>query len=55
MSRLIEVGRQSGVERLVGRILRENANMLKMAKELGFRVKPTDDPMVVQAELDLAK
>ncbi|MFO0964878.1 MAG: bifunctional acetate--CoA ligase family protein/GNAT family N-acetyltransferase [Gemmataceae bacterium] len=41
MERLIDVARQRGVKTLIGMVLRENAAMLGLAKELGFSV-PTD-------------
>jgi acetyltransferase len=53
MQRLIEAARQRGVRRLVGQILAENGPMLQMVGQLGFAVKPGDDPGVVEATLDL--
>jgi acetyltransferase len=50
---LIEVARQKGVRRLVGWILQENAAMLKLTGELGFRVVPGSEVAVVEVALDL--
>jgi acetyltransferase len=53
MSRLIQVARERGVKRLVGVVLRENAPMLKLMGELGFQVRPSDDPAAVEVVLEL--
>jgi len=55
MRRLIDVARQSGVRRLTGQVLHENAGMLRLVKGLGFTLRPSDDPAVADAELDLEK
>ena len=54
MGRLIQVARERGIRRLFGPVLAENAAMLRLARELGFRERPTADPTVVMTELDLA-
>lgn len=54
MQRLLEVARERGVRRLVGSVLRENTQMLKLAEELGFTARPTAEPSVVQVARDLA-
>jgi acetyltransferase len=54
MRRLIEVARAYGVRRLTGLVLCENAPMLQLVQELGFTVRPTEDPGVAEAVLDLA-
>jgi acetyltransferase len=53
MQRLIEVARQGGVKRLVGPVLRENDPMLRLMHELGFAVRETDEPTVVEAVREL--
>ncbi len=53
MERLIAVARDRGVRRLVGNVLRENAPMRALAKELGFREVGTVDTDAVQVALDL--
>jgi acetyltransferase len=55
MRRLIDVARQSGVKRLAGQVLQENAGMLRLVKGLGFSLRPSDDPAVADAVLDLEK
>jgi acetyltransferase len=53
MQRLLEVARQRGVRRVVGAVLRENEQMLKLTEELGFTTRPTAEPAVVEVSLDL--
>lgn len=53
MDRIIEVAKQRGVKRLFGPVLRENASMLELVKELGFTVRDTTEPAVVETELVL--
>jgi len=49
MNRLIERARQRGLGELVGEVLRENAPMLRMCRELGFTIAPSaGDPAVVR-------
>jgi acetyltransferase len=40
MTRLIEVARERGVGELFGAVLHENAAMVQMCRELGFRITP---------------
>lgn len=53
MERLIAVARERGVRRLTGLVLRENAPMLKLARELGFREGKSDEADAAQVTLDL--
>ncbi|HEV3142526.1 MAG TPA: bifunctional acetate--CoA ligase family protein/GNAT family N-acetyltransferase [Gemmataceae bacterium] len=53
MQRLITVAKQRGVRRLSGLVLRENAGMLTLAKDLGFHVNDTATPEVVETVLEL--
>jgi acetyltransferase len=53
MQRLLQAARERGVKQLVGSILHENAPMLQLVQELGFRVQPTAEHAVVEAVLDL--
>jgi acetyltransferase len=53
MRRLENVARPRGVKRLVGDVLRENATMLQLMTALGYTVRLTDDPAVVQAVKDI--
>ena len=36
VSMLIEIGREKGLEEIVGQVLTENDKMLKLARKLGF-------------------
>jgi acetyltransferase len=51
--RLIEVGREEGLERLVAEILGANGGMVRICEELGFTITADDDGETVQAELAL--
>ena len=53
MQRLIDVARQRGIRRLVGPVLRENTGMLTLVRDLGFSVRDTADPAVVETTLEL--
>lgn len=53
MTKLIEVARQRGVQRLVGAVLRENSGMLTLAKELGMTIRDTDDPSILETVMEL--
>jgi acetyltransferase len=55
MTRLIEHARAEGIAELWGDVLPENRGMLKMARELGFRVEPKPDEGLVRVRLDLSK
>ncbi len=49
MNRLIDIARQFGIGELVGEVLREDAPMLAMCRELGFAVSPDPaDPSLVR-------
>src|SRR5262249_32621724 len=53
MERLIAVARERGVRRLIGNVLSENAPMLALMKELGFRTTGHVDHDVVEVALEL--
>jgi acetyltransferase len=53
MQRLIEVARERGVRRLIGNVLRENAPMLGLARDLGFKETQAVDRDVTQVVLEL--
>ena len=56
MRRLIEYGREAGIGRLTGDVLKENRAMLDMCRDLGFRLKEQfDDPGVMRVTLDLSE
>jgi len=48
MEALIAYARAQGFAAMEGMVLRENRTMLKFVRALGFEVKPTTDPTVVQ-------
>jgi len=55
MTRLIGAARRRGFARLIGLVLRENAAMLGLVKEMGFGVRDDpDDPDQLVVTLDLA-
>ena len=48
MSRIVEIARQRGIGELVGEVLRENAGMLQMCRELGFSAaRDPSDPSLI--------
>jgi len=53
MTRLIQVGRDKKLERLVAAILPENMAMRALAARFGFMVQKSDDMSVVQTVLTL--
>jgi acetyltransferase len=53
MQRLTAVARERGVKRLVGLVLRENAPMLQLVRDLGFTERLSADPGVAEVVLDL--
>jgi acetyltransferase len=55
LTRLIDVARQEGLQRIVAEILDTNGAMIRLSRKLGFTIK--GDPMEgsLQAELDLTK
>ncbi|MFQ4136100.1 bifunctional acetate--CoA ligase family protein/GNAT family N-acetyltransferase [Nodosilinea sp. PGN35] len=54
LSRLIEVARTEGLTRLTGEILAENDGMQHLCRRVGFQLKPTAEPGILSATLDLA-
>jgi acetyltransferase len=54
MRRLADVALARGVTRLVGDVLRENANMLQLMRGLGYAIHSTNDAGVVAAVRELA-
>ncbi|MGF1570802.1 MAG: bifunctional acetate--CoA ligase family protein/GNAT family N-acetyltransferase [Nodosilinea sp.] len=53
LSRLIEVARAEGLTRLTGEILAENHGMQHLCKRVGFQLKPTAEPGILSATLEL--
>jgi acetyltransferase len=53
MRRLAEIAAGRGLERMVGFVLAENANMIAMCQHLGMRIEPEDDGLTRRAVLDL--
>ena len=51
--RLIGVGREEGLDKMVAEILGANGGMVRICEELGFSITIDDDGETVQAELDL--
>ncbi len=54
MKRILDYARSRGISQVFGHVLRENATMIAMAKELGFSVHAEpDDPSIVMVTCDL--
>ncbi|CAN5633245.1 bifunctional acetate--CoA ligase family protein/GNAT family N-acetyltransferase [soil metagenome] len=55
LGRLVEVGRQEGLERIVAEILAANGTMIHLARQVGFSIRGEPTEGVVHAELRLAE
>jgi acetyltransferase len=53
--RLIQVARCEGLHEIVANILPENLGMRALANHFGFKIRPSDDPTILTAALDLSK
>jgi acetyltransferase len=53
LSRLVDIGRIEGLQRITGEILAENEGMRHLCMRVGFELKPTAETGVVSAALDL--
>jgi acetyltransferase len=54
MSRLLSYAAERGIATIFGEVLRENENMLNMARDLGFSSRPDpDDPGVIEVRRQL--
>ncbi|MCS7056735.1 MAG: bifunctional acetate--CoA ligase family protein/GNAT family N-acetyltransferase [Thermoflexales bacterium] len=51
LRRLVEIGRQEGVKRIVAEILPDNIGMIRVSEQVGFTCKYQHDEGVVKAEL----
>ncbi|MFS8782470.1 GNAT family N-acetyltransferase [Synechococcus sp. R6-6] len=55
LTRLIQVARCEGIQRLTGEVLGENEAMRRLCQRLGFQLHPSpEDPGILKATLDLA-
>jgi acetyltransferase len=54
LRRLVEIGRQEGVKRIVADILPDNVGMIRVSEQVGFTCKYQPDEGVVKAALVLA-
>jgi len=53
LQRLVEIAKSEGMDRVVGDILPENSNMLRVAKQLGFKLKHIPGEGIVRAEISI--
>lgn len=53
LSRLVEIGREEGVARIVADILPENQEMQAVSRKVGFTMSPTPDGELIHAEISL--
>jgi acetyltransferase len=54
LRRLIEIGRDEGLQRITGEFLPDNTGMRSVCQRLGFHFRRAiEDPTVVQAEIEL--
>jgi len=53
LRRLLQVGRDEQLSRIIAEILYENSAMQRVCEKLGFRISRTADATVVKAEISL--
>ena len=53
LGKLLEVGREEGLERITADILFDNRAMQKISRRLGFNLRRDTEEMVMKADLDL--
>jgi acetyltransferase len=53
LTRLVNIAKDEGLQRITGEILAENEGMRHLCKRVGFQLKPTAEPSIVSATLDL--
>lgn len=53
LQRLIDVGRTEKISRIQGNILQDNADMLRLSEDLGFRFSDVEGEPIVRAEVTL--
>ncbi len=53
LKRLVDIGRQEGLERIVGSILYDNADMLRVTEHMGFKLQGLPKEGVMRVALDL--
>lgn len=53
LKQLVDVGRQEGLERIVGSILYDNADMLRVTEHMGFKLQGLPKDGVMRVALDL--
>ncbi|MBW4435663.1 MAG: GNAT family N-acetyltransferase [Pleurocapsa minor GSE-CHR-MK-17-07R] len=51
LGRIIEVGKAEKISQIHGNVYAENEEMIRLVKQFGFRVVPTDKEMILRAEL----
>lgn len=54
LTRLVQIGRDEGVQRIVADILPDNAGMIRVSEQVGFKCKYSSNEGVVKAEMTLA-
>lgn len=53
LEHLIDIARKEKIERIYAHILSENENMIKICQREGFTLTPTEEPNILEAQLDL--
>ncbi len=53
MRRLVQIGREDKLERIIGYIMAENVDMQRLCQNLGFRLEHSVGDPAVTATLDL--
>lgn len=53
LGKLLRLGRELGLARVSGQVLQDNARMLALARELGFRVRDCNEPGIHEVTIEL--
>lgn len=53
LKRLVDIGKQEGLQRIVGSILHDNTNMLRVTERLGFKLQGLPKDGVMRVAIDL--
>jgi acetyltransferase len=52
LNRLVQTGRDEGLSKIKADILAENGPMKRVCEKIGFRISRSDNPEILQAELE---
>lgn len=53
LSRLVDIARAEGLQRITGEVLHENEGMLRLCKRVGFQLHSSAEPGIINVAIDL--